>query len=58
MDIEIEEEGNDCFGEFFYDKELYLRQKIEQEVRLEQTDKRKNTVGYHHVKLNILPSNY
>ena len=58
MDIEIEEEGNDWFSEFFDDEEIYLRQKIEQEVRLEQTDKRKNTVGYHHVKLNILPSNY
>ena len=62
MDIAIEEEeeeeGNECFNKCFDDEVLYLRQKIKREVSLEQTNKRKITVGYHHGKLNFLPSNY
>ena len=62
IDIDIqEEEGeevNEFFDEFFDDEVLDLRQKRKREVRLEQTKKRKFTVGYHHGKLNILPYTY
>ena len=57
MDIAIEEEeeeeGNECFDECFHDEVPDLRQKRKQEVSLEQTEKRKVTVGYHHGKLNF-----
>ena len=62
MDIAIEEEEEEevkeCFGECFYDKVLDLRRKRKQEVSLEQTKKKKLTVGYHHGKLNISLFNY
>ena len=62
MEISIEEEeeegGNKCFDKCFDDEVPYLRQKRKREVSLEKTKKIKLTVGYHDVKLNVLPSNH
>ena len=58
IDKEEEEDGNECFDECFDEYVLDLRRKIKWEVSLEQTKKRKFTMGYNHGKLNVLPSNY
>ena len=58
IEEEEDEEGNKCFDECSDDEVLDLRRKRKREVCLEQMKKRHFMVGYHHRKLNILPSNY
>ena len=60
IDKEEEEDGNEYFDECFDEDVLDLRRKIKWEVSLEQTKKRKITVGYHHGKMIFyhLPISY